>query len=217
MQKYILSLIIFIIPVQIVAQQTSFSVIFDPQVTWMKSDSKSVEREGTRFGFNAGLVLDRYFAENYAFSTGAFIWQTGGQLMLLDSTGFQDPSWLDTLPSGTTVNHNLQYITIPISLKLKSNQIGYSTFFAHLGVNTHMNVRARAEVADLDISDEDIMYEIQFFMMSYFIGGGFEYSLGGNTALMAGLYFTNGFWDVKKTTDYKAYIGSFAIRLGVKF
>jgi hypothetical protein len=217
MQKYILSLIIFLLQTQVFAQNLSFSVVFDPQVTWMKSDSKSIEREGTRFGFNAGLVLDAYFAENYAFSTGASIWQTGGQLQLVDSIGFQDPAWLDTLSSGTTVNYNLQYITIPISLKLKSNQIGYNTFFAHLGLNTHMNVRALAEVPGMGISDEDISDEVRFFMMSYFIGGGMEYSLGGNTALMAGLYYTNGFLDVRKTEDYKVFVGSVSIRLGIKF
>ena len=217
MQKYILSLIILIFPVQIFSQKLSFSVVFDPQITWMKSDSKSMKTDGTRFGFNAGLVLDRYFAENYAFSTGVSIWQTGGKLMLVDSKGFQDTFWLDTLPSGTTVNYNLQYITIPISLKLNSNQIGYITFFAHLGANNHMNVRALAGVPGMDISDEDIMKEVRFIMMSYFIGGGLEYSLGGNTALMAGLYFTNGFRDVRKTEDYKVYIGNIAIRLGVKF
>ncbi len=217
MQKYILSLIILILPVQIFAQKLSFSVVFDPQLTWMKSDTKSIEREGTRFGFNAGLVLDGYFAENYAFSTGVSILQTGGQLMLVDSTGLQDPYWLDTLPSGTSVIYKLQYITIPLSLKLKSNQIGYNTFFAHLGINNHINIRALAGAPGTDISDEDIMDEVRLFMMSYFIGGGLEYSLGGNTAWMAGIYFTSGFWDIRKTEDYKAYIGSVSIRLGVKF
>jgi hypothetical protein len=216
MQKYIINLIILLIPSQIFAQKLSFSVVFDPQITWLNSDSKSLESDGTRFGFNAGLVMDNYFADNYAFSTGVSILQTGGNLMLVDTAGFQNPSWLDTL-SGTTVSYNMQYITVPLSLKLKSNQIGYNTFFAHLGVNAHMNVRAFAKAESVNIQDEDIKDELKFFMMSYFIGGGIEYSLGGNTALMAGLYFNNGFLDARKTDNYSIHIGSVALRLGIKF
>ena len=53
--------------------------------------------------------------------------------------------------------------------------------------------------------------------MSYFIGAGIEYSLGGNTALILGLYYQNGFWDITKTKDYKVTIGSVSLRLGVRF
>lgn len=217
MQKYIFNLIILLLPVQIFAQNLSFSVVFDPQITWLNSDSKSVESDGARFGFNAGLVMDKYFAENYAFSTGISILQTGGKLHLVDTAGFQNPDWLDTLPSGTSVQYQLQYITVPVSLKLKSNQIGYNTFFAHLGVNTHMNVRAIAGAESVDVVDEDIKDMTRFFMMSYFIGGGLEYSIGGNTALIGGLYFTSGFLDVRTTDNYSIRSGSVSLRLGVKF
>ncbi len=217
MQKYILSLIILTFPCRMFSQKLSFSVVFDPQLTWMNTHTRSVEAGGAGFGFNAGLVMDNYFAENYAFSTGISIWKTGGILTVVDTAGFQDPSWLDTLGPTTAVTYNLQYITIPFSLKLKSNQIGYNTFFAHLGIKNHINVRAVADAGDINVYDEDIRDEIRFFMMSYFIGGGLEYSLGGNTALIAGLYYTSGFWDVTMTKDYRVNISSIALRLGVKF
>jgi hypothetical protein len=217
MQKYIFILIILLMPAGIFAQKLSFSVVFDPQVTWLNSDSKSIAPEGAKFGFNAGLVMDNYFAENYAFSTGISILQTGGVMSLADTSGFTDTDWLDTVPEGDPVRYHLQYITIPISLKLKSNQIGYNTFFAHLGLNTHMNVRALASVESLDVEDEDIREEIKFFMMSYFIGGGIEYSLGGNTALMAGVYYTSGFLDARQNDNYGLRTNSVALRLGVKF
>jgi len=217
MQKYILSLIILLFPLQIFSQGLSFSVVIDPQVTWMSSDSKKIERAGANFGLGGGLVLDHYFAENYAFSTGLFIQGTGGNLRFTDSLDFQYGGSRDTLPGGSTVNYKLQYLTIPFSLKLKSNEIGYFKFFTHLGINTHINLKATGDVEDFNISGEDIRDEIQFFMMSYFIGGGLEYSLGGNTALIGGIYWTSGIWDVTKNPDYRAHISSVSIRLGVKF
>ena len=217
MQKYILSLIILMFSSQIFAQGLSFSVVFDPQITWMNSDSKRIEKEGHNFGFGGGLIMDNYFTENYAFSTGLSILSTGGSLRFLDSLDFQIGGEKDTLPAGSTVKYDLRYLTIPFSLKLKSNEIGYSRFFAHLGINTHLNIKATADVDYKNISGEDIRDEIQFFMMSYFIGGGLEYSLGGNTAIIGGIYFTSGIWDVSSNSDYKAEISSISLRLGIKF
>jgi hypothetical protein len=217
MQKYILSLIILALSTPIFSQGLSFSVVFDPQITWMNSDSKRIGRDGTNFGFGGGLVMDHYFAENYAFSTGLFILGTGGNLSYLDSLDFRFGDGRDTLPAGTVVTYKLQYLTLPFSLKLKSNEIGYSRFFAHLGLNTHINVKATGDADSRNISGEDIRDEINFFMMSYFFGGGMEYSLGGNTAIIGGIYFTSGIWDVTSTKDYRAHVGSVSLRLGVKF
>ena len=61
------------------------------------------------------------------------------------------------------------------------------------------------------------MVEIELFMLSYFIGGGLEYSLGGNTALVGGIYFTSGILDVTSNSNNIAQISSLALRIGVKF
>jgi hypothetical protein len=217
MQKYILSLFILISTSQLFGQGLSFSVVLDPQITWMSSDSKKIEREGTKFGFGGGLVLDNYFQENYAFSTGIFLQSMGGELRFLDSIPFTAGGIQDTLPAGSLVKYRMQYLTIPISLKLKTNEIGYFKFFAHLGMNAHMNLKATGSVEMAGISGEDIRDEIKFFMASYFIGGGIEYSLGGNTALIGGIYWTSGILDVTKNEDYRASLSGLTLRLGVKF
>ena len=217
MQKYILSIIMVLLPCQIFAQGLSFSVVFDPQATWMNSDSKRVERSGNNFGMGGGLVMDRFFAENYAVSTGLFILGTGGSLTFLDSLDLQTGTSRDTLPPGSSLRYKLQYLTIPISLKLKSNEIGYSRFFAHLGINAGFNVKATGGVDNNSISGENISDEISLMMINYFIGGGLEYSLGGNTALIAGVYWTSGINDISTDPDYGVNINSVSLRLGVKF
>lgn len=217
MQKYVLSLILFLFPATIFSQGLSFSVVFDPQLAWMSSDSKRIERSGTDLRLGGGLVMDSYFAENYAFSTGLMILGTGGDLHFLDSLDFRFGGTTDTLPAGSVLKYRLRYVTIPLSLKLKSNEIGYLRFYAHLGLNAHLNVKAVGDVAARNIEGEDIRDEINFFMLSYFIGGGLEYSLGGNTALITGIYFTSGIWDIAKSEAYSVQAGSLALRLGVKF
>ncbi len=217
MQKYILSLIILAFSLQIFAQDLSFSVVVDPQITWMKSSSDRIQRDGWNFGYNIGLVMDKFYTDNYALSTGLSILNTGGNLHYLDSMVFDFGSGKDTLPPGTTVSYKLQYLTIPFSLKLTSSQIGYSTMFAHLGLNNHINIRAIADAPEQNINGEDIKEGINLFLMSYFMGGGVEFSFGGNFAILAGIYLTGAIWDVTTNKDYRVYVNSLALRLGVKF
>jgi hypothetical protein len=217
MQKYILSFIILILTSPAFSQGLSFSVVVDPQITWMNSDSKRIERSGTNIGIGGGLVMDKYFADNYAFSTGLLILSTGGDLFFNDTLCFHFGDSTYNLENESTLKFKLQYLTVPLSLKLKSNEIGYTRFYAHLGLNTHFNVKASGDEANNDISGEDIKKEVNWFMLSYFIGGGLEYSLGGNTALLGGIYFSSGIWDVTTNDDYRSHVGSVTLRLGVKF
>jgi hypothetical protein len=89
--------------------------------------------------------------------------------------------------------------------------------FAHIGINNHINIRAAADIPSLNVSGEDIKNEINLFLMSYFLGGGIEYSLGGNFAILGGVYLTGAIWDVTTNTDYRAFVNTISLRLGVKF
>jgi len=217
MKKYIFILFIFLSSVPVLAQNVSFSVVVDPQMTWMVSDVKDVQSEGSQFGFNFGLVFDKFFADNYAFSSGVFLWTTGGTMSFSDTTTLSFRSGDETIPSGLPVTYRLQYLTVPVALKLNSNQIGYFSFFAHLGLNSHINIMKSADVPDLDIDRVGIPDEINIFNMSYFIGGGGEYSLGGSTAILAGVYYTKGFLDVTVNESFKGTLGSVSLRVGIRF
>ena len=70
-----------------------------------------------------------------------------------------------------------------------------------------------------DISDTDINEDVRLFNLSYYFGGGVEYSLGGNTAINAGIVFNNGFLDVLDNRDKnsKDILQVLSVRLGVMF
>jgi hypothetical protein len=186
-------------------------------LTWMKTNDKDIQRDGFRFGYNIGLVMDRYFSKNYALSTGISILNTGGSLHYTDSISLGFSSGRDTLPGGTDIAYGLRYITIPIGLKLNSTEIGYATMFAHLGINNHINIRSTADIPSRDMSKEEIDNEFNLYVMSYFIGGGVEFSFGGDFAILGGLYLSGAIWDVTTNRDYRAYFSMISLRLGVKF
>ncbi len=218
MKKYLLIAIITISGLNTFAQSDlRFTVFVDPKFAWMKSDLNSIDNDGSKFGVNIGLNVDKFFAKNYAIMTGISIDNTGGNLKFDNAKTLQTGSGDEDLPAGSTIHYKLQYIDIPLGLKLKTNEIGYWTFFTHLGLNGGINIKATAEVDDFTLQNENISDEIRLFNLGYYIGAGAEYSIGGNAAIVAGLTYTNGFIDITDGNDSKVTLGNIAIRIGVLF
>ena len=217
MKKYLFIAILALISIKAFSQSTRFTVFVDPQFSWMSSDIKAVESNGSKFGVNIGLNVDKFFAPNYAIMTGISIDNTGGNLKFENQKILKTGSGNVELDPGSTIHYKMQYINVPLGLKLKTNEIGYLTFFTHLGLNGGINIKATAEVDGIDLENENISEEIRLFNLGYFIGAGVEYSIGGNAALVLGLTYTNGFVDITDGNDGKVTLGNFAIRIGILF
>jgi opacity protein-like surface antigen len=199
-------------------QKVRFSVFVSPAINWLQSDVKQVTNEGPVMGIDAGLTADFFFAERYAFSTGMSIGSFGGNLYYSNPTDFKVHGDVITVPP-STVKYRLQYLSIPIGLKLKTVQIGYMTFFADLGFTIQINVKATGTSNDSQqsLSNDDISDEINTFNLGYHFGLGTEYSLGGNTAVILGLTYTNGFLDITANKSDKITLSGIALRVGLLF
>lgn len=217
MKKYLLIAIITLISISAFSQNTRFSVVVDPKFSWLNSDLKGVERNGSHFGVNIGLNVDKFFAQNYAIMTGVSIDNTGGKLSYDKVKYLDTKADIDSVNAGSTLNYKLQYINIPLGLKLKTNEIGYFTFFTHLGLNGGINIKAIGEIEEYELNNTNISNEVKLFNLGYFIGAGVEYSIGGNAAIVAGLTYTNGFIDITKDTNNKVTLSNLAFRIGVLF
>ena len=190
----------------------------DPIFTWFSPKTSQIEKDGARLGYNGGLIVEYYFAPNYAFVSGLNLTQLGGNLLYKEevdiTTGEGDHV---LLPPGTSVAFNVSYLTVPMALKLKSNEIGYFTYYAELGFSPQVNIGSRASSTGGALSKDNVSKEINAFNVSFFFGGGMEYSLGGNTSFLAGLFFNNGFTDILSADRHKAGLNYVNIRLGVMF
>jgi hypothetical protein len=189
----------------------------NPQLTWMHSIEEEVQYKGLNAGLNAGIEMDVFFAENYAFSTGLFINTTGGKLGYQDTIALrinQEP--VDIFPDNQ-VNYRLQYLAIPLGLKLKTIEIGYTTYWVNAGLTPMINIRSK-------LTDEGDLFEkangkeeISLLNMNYFIKAGVEYSLGGSTAFTGGIGYYHGFMDATTRSADKIYTHSVALILGILF
>jgi hypothetical protein len=161
--------------------------------------------------------MDFYFAENYAFVLGVGINNLGGNLLYADSTEFSSKGESLWIEPGQTVKLNLQYIDIPIGLKLKTEELGYATYFLQLGFNPMINLNAKASSEEASFDKVDIKESIISFYLGYHVGIGVEYKLGGSTALIGGLRWSSGLTDVTDNDRANVAMNAISIRLGVLF
>ncbi len=170
----------------------NFGLKISPTVAWFKA-SDNLDNDGSKIGFAYGLIADINFTNNYSFETGIDVTYRGGKL-----------KYLDTYKMKTV----LQYIELPLTLKLKTNEIGYMTYFGKVGFTTGINIRTDGDFKKSDINPLN---------MALVAGIGTQYSLGGKTALLFGITFNNGFLDVVKEKHSKATSNFLAVDLGVMF
>ena len=180
-----------------------FGLKASPSLSWLKPNSKYLLHDGNKLNINGGLIMDFNFTDNYAFSTGFEISTFGGKLAYPSSNKdsvFYNTSETDSIPFLlTTRNHKLRYVNIPITLKLKTNQIGAMVYYGQFGFDLGLRWRAMADddgtqKAILTTNkDVEIQEEIGFFRLALNVGLGVEYNLVGNTSLLVGVNYNNGF------------------------
>lgn len=218
MTRLLLSILLLTSLTTILGQgKTKFSVHVDPQFAWFRSDESHTKNEGSIFQMQYGLQMDRFFDENYAFTLGFGVNNLGGNLLYTDSTQFISKN--DTLyfTPGQTVKHSLQYLDFPLGLKLKSEELGYATFFLQIGFNPMVNIGALASSEDGVYDKESIRESVHIFNLGYHAGIGVEYRLGGSTAMVGGIRWTSGLTDISSLDDANLTTKAISIHLGVLF
>lgn len=178
----------------------NFGLKLSPTIAWFKAEGTGVEKDGAKIGFAYGLVADINFAKNYCFETGIDVTYRGGKIKSI----YEDT--LGTYESKSTIT--LQYIELPITLKLKTNEIGYMTYFGRVGFAPGVNIRASNDISKKDVNPINL---------ALLVGLGAQYSLGGKTAILIGLTYNNGFLDIAKESGVKLASNFIALDLGIMF
>ncbi len=165
----------------------------------------------------AGLIADLFFSDHYAFTTGVGVNNMGGKLAYADSTLFVSGSDSLYAVPGQVLKHRMQYIDIPLGLKLKTEELGYTTFFFQLGFNPMFNINAFSTSDDETFDKENNRGNTNLFNLGYHLGAGVQYRLGGSTALVGGVRWSSGLTDVTGNDEAKITLNAISINLGVQF
>jgi hypothetical protein len=202
----------------------TFSIHFDPLISWFSTDSYNTRSDGVVPGFNLGISSNRYFSPNYSFSSGINIINAGGRLINRETTNFElkDYSFNTiTVQPGEVIIYRITYLSVPLGLKLRTNQIGFGRFFTDLGFDPKVVIRGRADIPSLYIKGANAFPELNIFNISLHIMAGMEYPLAGNNHLVVGIGFDNNLFDT--TRDKEGQLSdvvsqkSFSFRIGITF
>jgi hypothetical protein len=216
MKKSLIILMLLGITASGYTQNLRLGVCLNPHFDWFSESSDIMKSNGTRTGVEGGLIVENYFAKNYAFATGILLGSFGGRMVYNDSITFETDESVKDIPPGKEVKYKLQYISVPIGLKLKTNQIGYMSYFARLGFTGQVNIGAKADAPPI-MDNDGAGKEIGIFNLAYHFGGGLEYGVGGNTAIVVGVTYNNGFLDVLTEQGGKESMSYLTINVGVMF
>lgn len=176
-----------------------------PTIGWVKPEvgkSNSVS-----LGFSYGLLGDFNFAENYSFSTGLTITTINGK-----STEVRN--FAGTSPASQAeyeFKYKLQYVEIPLTVKLKTSKINEMRWYGQFGLSNDFKVGSKLDSKTSGQPEiKNGSANVKFYRAGLIIGAGGEFDIAGNTSIMAGLTYNNGFTDItrdKSTSIRNHYLG----------
>jgi len=214
---------VILLPVNISAQNLKFAIHADPVISWMGSNESEYVNEGVKPGVDIGLNVLHFFADNYAISSGISIISAGGrQSSTLDHT-LVFTNFTEDLPAGTEMKYNLQYLNVPVGIRLQTNQVGYLTYYTDLGFDLRMLLKSTIDLTALDIEHENAKNEVYGLNAGWHIDAGLEYELRIDLSFIAGLSYAQDFFDMTKDlegvnqTEDRSGLRMVKIRFGIKF
>lgn len=210
MNKNILLLLIFLWAFKINAQEKPLviGVSASPGISWVQPENSHFNSEGAVFSFGYGVDLDFYFNKNYGLATGLQIISWGGKV-----------SYPDLYPEGasnelTQVRSLSKYkytaIYVPLNLKLKTNPIGYNSYFAEFGLSALFPFKTSISTtstysngSSIDRGTESILDNTPFASVNLLIGAGIEFPISGSTKAQISIKFLNGISSLSNGKAFK--------------
>ena len=196
-----------------------FGIKLAPNMSWIRPDTRGLKSNGNILGYTFGLMSEFPIGNtgNYGFATGLFLTTMGGGYTY-------DYSFVENVGGSVTTKAlqtdvSMRYVELPLTIKMMTNEIGYMRYYAQLGVGAGFNIRSKADIevpvvegALTDgtpiargfqvLEDEDLQSETNLFRAALVVGGGVEYNISGNTNLLFGITYNNGFTNFNQQEFY---------------
>ncbi len=179
----------------------------------------SFDSNGAVVRMSLGPIADIFFSEKYAFSTG--LWYTVKGVNVRNSSSFLK----DLTPPGSATSslYNLQYLQIPLTFKLLTNEVAdRMRLFMQFGGVADIKLAEKpinAPINALYIYNEsqDRTRAFGFGDFNLLLAGGGEYALSGSDALVFGLSYQRGLLNIYRGRDLSIKNNCFFLDLAYKF
>lgn len=196
-----------------------------PSLSWYKPDNlKKFESNGAVAKFGVLINGEYSFSGNFAFGFGIGLGSCGGKMTFKDTASYFFNDDAIIAPSDTNglngkyevfkLNnriYNASYFLLPVSIKMRTNEIGYMRYFFQPSIN--INIRKKVRTDDdlfsyktgqqAEQTDLDITKDMGIVRFSTTLSAGGEYYLSGSTALVFAIGYDYGLSNVvQKNSEY---------------
>ena len=221
MKKLFIVILFSILSSSLFAQQTPFynfrlGLTAHPTFGWLKPENGKAD--GLSLGFSYGLIGDFDFAENYSFSTGLTVTTINGKSTEINPSSYHPVGNTNIL--AYNLKYKLQYIEVPLTLKLKTGQIGEQRYYGQFGLSNDFNIGAKQDVSQggQTIADNtDIKKITNFYRAGLILRAGTEFAIDNHTMLTLGLTYNNGFTDISSDNNRTIRSHYIGLNFGVFF
>lgn len=219
-----------------------FGLKVSPSINWLKPDvgnGNIISNNGAALRYGGGLIIEYRLAKIISFQSGVQIDVSGGKTQYNNGTALNsnsvsyyystvddkivtyDPA--HSIGADTTIythyqlnsrNYSTSYITVPLTLKMKTKEIGSLTYYGQFGINNSFRWKSLAKddvsaITRTGIGGHetktklDVTKDVSLYTAALNMGIGAEMNLAGSTSLTFGLNYLLGFTNmVKNNSDY---------------
>ncbi|MBC6699648.1 porin family protein [Hymenobacter sp. BT190] len=205
--------------------QVEIGLKLSPSITNLRTEAPSsfgFVNEKSKITLGGGLVVDYFFGENYAFSTGLQLVGKGGTISYIDPA---------TSPNRRiTQKIGLQYLEVPVTVKLFTNDIATDTklYFqlgGSLGGAISGKIDGNKRYTDPGTGQESkALDHVIIPEAAVLLGVGAEYQVGQSTKVFGGISYHRGLLNIDKYFDNERDFqdvtlknSEVALDLGLKF
>jgi hypothetical protein len=196
-----------------------------PGLYWYKPDNLlKFTNDGVVAKFGVLLNGEYSFSGNFAFGFGLGIGSSGGKIDFTGSSKQDTVHYYYNNDNGILAiadtnglkgkyehvrligrTYNASYFLIPISLKMRTNEIGYMRYFFEPRFNIGIRKKVRANDNDISLKTGqstqppkgiDITNDMSFMRMSVTLSAGGEYYVSGSTAIVFSIGYDYGLSNV---------------------
>ncbi|MBC8083127.1 MAG: PorT family protein [Hymenobacter sp.] len=223
MKKILLTLLTIGAAAGAASAQVEIGLKLSPSITNLRTESPATsgfENESSKVTLGGGIVVDYFFGENYAFSSGLQLVGKGGTISYFNQSDQQRYEQ----------KIGIQYLEVPVTVKLFTNDITTDTkLYFQLGgtlggaisgkIGGNKRFTDPATLQETKALDHVIVPEA-----AVLLGFGAEYQLGQSTKVFGGLSYHRGllnidnyFEDERGFSDVTLKNSEVALDLGLKF
>ena len=203
--------LIFVASLNAQDRKFKFGLAAGPSINWLNTKTEGLESGKTTISFNYGLYADFRLEgnDNYFISSGIMIQSYNYDLnyssAILNSSG--------VLASSNTKNElGINYLEIPIGIKMRSDEIGYSHIAGWFGFGTGFRINFSQNMVEywseagseksVETSINDARSISRGAKFCLKIGGEWERKITGETFFVLGCTFENGLTNILKGGSY---------------